>query len=152
VFLIIRAPTIDELSSLSDLCFRSKSVWGYDEKFMEACRGELSFGPSELETTAIALAEINGEPVGVAQVIVVDGEADLLKLFVEPKALRSGTGKALFVWAIEAAKKLGATRMTIDADPEAAPFYRRMGACDIGQAPSGSVPGRMLPRLVMNLC
>jgi hypothetical protein len=34
----------------------------------------------------------------------------------------------------------------------AAPFYRRMGAYDVGQAPSGSVPGRMLPKLVMNLC
>jgi hypothetical protein len=26
-----------------------------------------------------------------------------------------------------------------------------MGACDVGQAPSGSIPGRMLPKLVMNL-
>ena len=41
--LTIRAPTIDELPDLSDLCFRSKAVWGYDEEFMEACRGELSF-------------------------------------------------------------------------------------------------------------
>jgi GNAT superfamily N-acetyltransferase len=152
VFLTIRAPTVDELSRLSDLCFRSKAVWGYDERFMEACRAELSFGPSELESTTIAVAEISGEPVGVAQIKMVDGEADLLKLFVEPQALRSGTGKALFVWATEVAKKLGATRMTIDADPEAAPFYRRMGACDVGQVPSGSVPGRMLPRLALNLC
>jgi GNAT superfamily N-acetyltransferase len=152
VFLTIRAPTVDELSRLSDLCFRSKSVWGYDEKFMEVCRAELSFRPSELESTTIAVAEISGEPMGVAQVKVVDGEADLLKLFVEPQALRSGTGKALLAWAIEVAKKLGATQMTIDADPDAAPFYRRMGAYDVGQVPSGSVPGRMLPRLAMNLC
>jgi GNAT superfamily N-acetyltransferase len=123
--LTIRAPTIDELSSLSDLCFRSKAVWGYDEH--------------------------NGKPIGVAQVKVVDGEADLLKLFVEPSALRSGTGKALLVWVTDVAKKLGATRLTIDADPDAAPFYRRMGAYDVGEAPSGSVPGRMLPKLAMNL-
>ena len=62
-----------------------------------------------------------------AQVKVVNDEADLLKLFVEPSALGSGTGKALLVWAIDVAKKLGATRLTIDADPDAAPFYRRMG-------------------------
>ena len=37
----VRAPTIDELSGLSDLRFRSKAVWGYDEDFMKACRGEL---------------------------------------------------------------------------------------------------------------
>jgi len=147
--LTIRAPTIDELSDLSDLCFRSKAVWGYDEEFMDACRGELSFEPRDLELTPIAVAEHDGKPIGVAQVEVVDDEADLLKLFVEPSALRSGTGKALLVWATDVAKKLGATRLII---ADAAPFYRRMGAYDVGQAPSGSVPGRMLPKLVMNLC
>jgi GNAT superfamily N-acetyltransferase len=150
--LTIRAPTIDELSSLSDLCFRSKAVWGYDEEFMEACRGELTFEPRDLQLTPIAVAEQDGKLIGVAQVKVVDDEADLLKLFVEPGALRNGTGRALLAWAADAAKKMGATRLTIDADPDAAPFYRRMGAYDIGYAPSGSVPGRMLPKLAMNLC
>jgi len=150
--LTIRPPTIDELSGLSDLCFRSKAVWGYDEEFMEACRRELSFEPRDLGLTPIAVAEHDGKPIGVAQLKVVDGEADLLKLFVEPSALRSGTGKALLAWATDAAKKLGATRLTIEADPDAAAFYRRMGAYDVGQAPSRSVPGRMLPKLAMNLC
>jgi len=149
--LTIRAPTIDELSSLSDLCFRSKAVWGYDEEFMEACRGELSFEPRDLALTPIAVAEHNGKSIGVAQVKVVDGEADLLKLFVEPSVLRCGIGKALLVWATDVAKKLGASQLTIDADPAAAPFYRRMGAYDVGEASSGSVPGRMLPKLAMNL-
>ncbi|MFZ0669810.1 MAG: GNAT family N-acetyltransferase [Pseudolabrys sp.] len=152
--LTIRAPTIDELSDLSDLCFRSKAVWGYDVEFMDACRAELSFEPRDLEgeDTPIAVAEHYGKPIGVAQIKVVDDEADLLKLFVEPTALRSGTGKALLVWATDVAKKLGATRLIIEADPDAAPFYRRMGAYDVGQAPSGPVPGRMLPKLAMNLC
>jgi GNAT superfamily N-acetyltransferase len=152
LLLTIRPPTIDELSGLSDLCFRSKAVWGYDEEFMKACRGELSFKPRDLELTPIAVAECDGKPIGVAQLKIVDDEADLLKLFVEPSALRSGTGKALLAWATGVAKKLGATRLTIEADPDAAAFYRRMGAYDVGQAPSGSVPGRMLPKLAMNLC
>jgi hypothetical protein len=79
----IRAPTIDELSGLSDLGFRSKAVWGYDEDFMKACRGELSFEPRDLEMTFIAVAEHGGEPIGVAQVKVVNDEADFRKLFVE---------------------------------------------------------------------
>ena len=150
--LTIRAPTIDELSDLSDLCFRSKAVWGYDVEFMDACRAELSFEPRDLELTPLAVAEHDGKPIGVAQVKVVDDEADLLKLFVEPSALRSGAGKTLLAWAIDVAKKLDATRLIIEADPDAAPLYRRMGAYDVGQAPSGSVPGRMLPKLAMNLC
>lgn len=149
--LTMRAATVEELSGLSDLCFRSKAVWGYDDEFMEACRRELSFGPRDLEFTSIGVAERDGKAIGVAQVNVINGEANLMKLFVEPGALHRGAGKALLVWATDVAKKLGATRLTIDADPDAAPFYRRMGAYDVGQAPSGSVPGRMLPRLAMKL-
>jgi GNAT superfamily N-acetyltransferase len=149
--LTIRPPTIDELPELSDLCFRSKAVWGYDENFLEACRSELSFKPQDLELTCVAVAEHDGKPIGVAQLKIVNDEADLLKLFIEPGALRGGTGKALLAWAIAAAKQLGAARLTIEADPDAAPFYRKMGAYDIGQAPSGSLPGRMLPKLAMNL-
>jgi hypothetical protein len=59
---------------------------------MEACRGELSFEPRDLALTPIAVAEVNGKPIGVAQIRVVDDEADLLKLFVEPNVLRNGTG------------------------------------------------------------
>ena len=79
--LTIRPPTIDELPGLSDLCFRSKAVWGYAEEFMEACRGELSFEPRDLELTPIAIAEHDGKPIGVAQPRIVDGEAELLILF-----------------------------------------------------------------------
>jgi GNAT superfamily N-acetyltransferase len=104
-----------------------------------------------LAKSSVDVAEHNGKPIGVARVKVVDGEADLLKLFVEPSALRTGTGKALLVWVTVVAKKLSATRLTIDAYPDAAAFYRWMGAYDVGQAPSGSVPGRMLPKLAMNL-
>jgi hypothetical protein len=46
---------------------------------------------------------------------------------------------------------MGADRLLIEADLEAAPFYRRMGAHDYGLAPSGSIPGRMLPKLVKEL-
>jgi GNAT superfamily N-acetyltransferase len=87
----------------------------------------------------------------VAQVKLFGQEADLTKLFVEPSALRGGIGKVLFVWATEAARSMGATRLVIEADPDAAPFYRRLGARDAGLAPSGSIAGRRLPKLVLDL-
>jgi hypothetical protein len=55
--LMIRAPRADELSRLSDPCFRSKAVWGHDAAFMEACRAELSLQPRDLQSTSIAVAE-----------------------------------------------------------------------------------------------
>jgi GNAT superfamily N-acetyltransferase len=147
----IRTPTVDELPRLSDLCFRSKAVWGYDQAFMEACRSELSFHPQDLQLTCVAVAEDGGRLVCVVQVTVAGDEADLLRLFVEPEELRRGTGRALFAWAADVSRKVGAHRMTIDADPDAAPFYRIMGAREAGQARSSSIPGRMLPGLTFNL-
>ena len=149
--LTIRPAHVHELSILSDLCFRSKAVWGYDEQFMDACRAELSFDRSDWQATSIAVAEQDGRPIGVVQVKVVGDEADLLKLFIEPTALRTGVGRALMTWAMNVARKMGAIRLIIDADPDAAPFYRKMGAYDIGQALSGSISGRMLPKLAVDL-
>jgi GNAT superfamily N-acetyltransferase len=149
---MIRAPTIEELARLSELCLRSKAVWGYDGEFLDACRGELSFDQRDLQLTPIAVAELGGKVVGVAQVKVLGNEADLLKLFVEASILHRGVGRTLLSWATSVAREKGATRLTIDSDPGSAPFYRRMGAYDLGQAPSGSIPGRMLPKLAINLC
>ncbi|MBI5319361.1 GNAT family N-acetyltransferase [Bradyrhizobium sp.] len=149
--LLIRVPDVEELPALSELCMRSKAVWGYDAAFMEACRGELSLHPRDLASSRIAIAARGGNVLGVAQVRMAGDEADLVKLFVEPAAMRSGVGQALFAWAVDAARASGAARMTIEADPDAAPFYRRLGARDAGLVPSGSIAGRMLPKLVLAL-
>ena len=141
----------DELPSLGELCLRSKAVWGYDDAFMSACQNELTLRPDELQSTHLQVAERDSTVVGLAQVKVTDTDADLLKLFVEPALLRSGVGRLLFEWATARARGLGAVRMIIEADPGAAPFYERMGAHYAGFAPSKSIPGRMLPRMQMEL-
>ena len=140
-----------ELPSLGELCLRSKAVWGYDDAFMTACRTELTLRPDELQSTYLQVAVRDSTVVGLAQVKVADTDADLLKLFVEPALLRSGVGRLLFEWATARARGLGAVRMIIEADPGAAPFYERMGAKYAGLAPSQSIPGRMLPRMQIEL-
>ena len=141
----------DELPNLLELCLRSKAVWGYDDAFMTACRTELALHPDELLSTHLQVAERHTTVVGLAQVKVAGKDADLLKLFVEPAQLRSGVGRLLFKWAAARARGLGAVRMIIEADPGAAPFYERMGARYAGFASSKSIPGRMLPRMQMEL-
>jgi GNAT superfamily N-acetyltransferase len=149
--LVVRQARVEELAGLSELCLRSKAVWGYDQAFLEACRSELTLRPEELRTTLVAVAESKSGVAGVIQIKVADAEADLLKLFIEPRKLRSGIGSFLFSWAIEQAKSAGATRLLIESDPDAVSFYRGFGAYDVGVAPSGSIPGRFLPRLAFDL-
>ncbi len=147
----IRMPRPDELPELSELCLRSKAVWGYDQDFIEACREELTLRAEELHTTHLAVADCGDCLVGVVQIGIARDQAELLKLFVEPDRIEKGIGRRLLNWAIEKARALGAVRLIIEADPGAAPFYSRMGAYHIGSAPSGSIPGRTLPKLAYDL-
>lgn len=147
----LREPRADELAALSALCLRSKALWGYDDAFLAACARELTIGVDDLTDSFLQVAEDGDGPVGVAQLAVAGGEAGLEKLFIEPARMRTGAGRALFDWAVRTAKANGAKRLIIEADPGAAAFYRRMGAREDGTAPSGSIAGRSLPRLVLDL-
>jgi GNAT superfamily N-acetyltransferase len=143
----LRPADPSEADVLTDLCLRSKAVWGYDATFMAKCRAELTLTAADIAAHAIMVAERDGTVVGMAQVALHGASAEIDKLFVDPTVLRSGAGRALYDWCIETARKAGAKLITMDADPDAAPFYRRMGALDDGVTPSGSIAGRFLPRL-----
>ena len=147
----IRPAQLHELGELSALCLRSKAVWGYDEAFLDSCRNALTLSRDDLLTTDLAVAEASAGIAGVAQVLVDQREADLLNLFIDPDHQSAGVGRKLFNWACDTARAQGATSLIIDSDPNAVPFYQRMGARKIGLTPSASIPGRMLPMLELAL-
>jgi GNAT superfamily N-acetyltransferase len=149
--ILLRCARVEEASALGELCVRSKAVWGYDAAFLEACREELRPAPADIERGCVVVAEVGGVVAGVAEVSVSDGTADLKKLFVEPDFIGRGVGEHLMAWVLAEAASRGARDIVIESDPGAANFYRRFGARDAGIAPSGSIPGRTLPRLVLAL-
>lgn len=145
----LRPAQAEEAVALGELCLRSKAVWGYDEAFLAACREELRPRAEAIAEGHVQVAELDTTLAGVAEVSVEGETAYLEKLFVEPRFIGGGVGKRLMGWAMEQTASLGASRMVIESDPGAAGFYRRWGARDDGVAPSGSIPGRFLPRLVL---
>lgn len=148
---MLRPARPDEAALLTDLVLRSKAMWGYDDRFLAAVRDELVITPDACATGSIQVAQDGERIAGLAEVEVDGDTAELAKLFVAPDAMRSGIGRLLFDWAESTARDAGARAMLIDSDPGAAEFYRRMGAVDDGEVPSGSIPGRMLPRLKLEL-
>ncbi|MEH2626231.1 GNAT superfamily N-acetyltransferase [Bradyrhizobium sp. AZCC 1719] len=149
--LALRPARPEEGPALTELCLRSKAVWGYDDTFMQACRKELTLTPATILASQVQVAELNGRLAGIAEVKSSGDTAQLEKLFVEPALLRTGAGRKLLDWAKATARAAGATALVIEADPDAADFYRRMGAVDDGLVPSGSIPGRLIPRLNLPL-
>ena len=149
--LLLRAALPGEAGALTDLCLRSKAVWGYDAAFMAACRAELTITPRDFASSQIQVAVQDGRIIAMAQLAQHGRIADIDKLFVDPAALRAGAGRQLFAWCVETARAAGAVAITVVADPDAAGFYRRMGMMEDGWEPSGSIPGRILPKLHMAL-
>jgi GNAT superfamily N-acetyltransferase len=147
----IRPARAEELGELSDLALRSKAVHGYDADFLEACREELTVTPARLADEAILVAEQSGRRLGFVSVAVDHDSAQLVDLFVEPDERGNGVGSLLLETAVETARSAGATRLEIEADPHAEAWYRERGAGRIGEAPSGSIPGRVLPVLELRL-
>ncbi|MEP4485297.1 GNAT family N-acetyltransferase [Marinobacter alexandrii] len=135
-----------ELAAASALCLRSKAHWGYDEAFLRKCIPELTLTQADLKNDAIVAAEEAGSLVGIAHVLQEEAHYHLDKLFVDPNSMGTGTGRALFEWALKAATAMGADELLIDADPGAAAFYERMGCLSDGKIASSVFPGRFLPR------
>jgi GNAT superfamily N-acetyltransferase len=144
----IRLARIEEGSALLELCVRSKAAWGYDEDFMGLVRLAFEGMQEQVATGNVWVAtDPDGEVVGMVALGPGEGPntLDLDKLFVEPRRIRTGVGRALLAYAIGEARRQGADRLTILADPYAVGFYERHGARLIGEAPSDAIPGRSLP-------
>ena len=149
----LRQAREDECDALSDLARRAKAHWGYDAAFMAACHDELAVTPGEVRAGDVFVAEHDGRLAGMASLEPgrAEGDVELGMLFVEPVAMRLGIGRRLFGQAVAAARARGFRRLVIQGDPNAAPFYRAMGAVPAGERPSASIAGRALPLFALAL-
>ncbi len=150
----IRAARVEEAPELSELCVRSKAVWGYNETFMALARAALEVRLEHIDAGDVWVAIAADRSIaGIVALGPSDQPRtlDLDKLFVAPQRIRSGVGRLLLAYAMAEARRRGARRLTILSDPYAAAFYERNGAIRIGVAPSDAVPGRMLPLFEIRL-
>ena len=146
----IRPATAHDLDRATSVCLRSKAFWGYDDAFMTACREELTLTPDDLDDLVLVACS-GGQIIGVVQIAPTDDILEIEKLFVDPSAMRLGLGRRLLDKAIDRAMAPGVRAIRAEADPQAVPFYMAMGFARVGEAPSGSIPGRTLPVLVREL-
>ncbi len=151
----IRLARIDEADALTALCVRSKRSNGYDAAFMAACVDELMVTPARLEAGNFWVAEDTESRVlcGCAGLTMgtrnATGEVDMF--FVDPDWQGRGAGKALWAVLHGVARGNGLRMLGLDSDPFAEAFYKRLGFETVGRAPSGSIPGRTLPRMELHL-
>jgi GNAT superfamily N-acetyltransferase len=141
----------DEAGSLSALALRSKSHWGYEPEFLEACRSALTLTSEFVEDGEVHVLETGGRIAGFYSLVKWNADVELCHFFVDPPLMGQGAGRLLWEDAVERAESLGFSRLLIQSDPHAEGFYLRLGAERIGEVPSEVEPGRILPLLLFPL-
>ena len=149
----LRAARPDEAVCLGDIMRRAKQSHGYDDAFMAQLTdvGDFVIGPDLIAQNQFQVAEIDGRVVGFAHLMPVEqpDTVYLEHLFIEPDVQGLGVGRALFSWALDEARAQGYAWLEWDSDPNAAPFYQKMGGEQISEEKSTLIEGRMIPKFRM---
>jgi len=148
---MIRQASTDEAELLTKIAFDAKRYWGYPEHWIRHWEADLTISPEFIRDNHVYVAEADGEVRGFYALCVSGEKAELEHMWVTPGFIGTGVGKELFLDAMERAAALAVRDVELTADPNAAGFYERMGARQVGETDS-SIEGvpRKLPRLKFN--
>ncbi|MEH6546942.1 MAG: GNAT family N-acetyltransferase [Sneathiella sp.] len=134
-----------DVDELTILALDSKAFWGYSEAFIQSCKAALTITDEMIERLHSGTIREGNAFVGFYFLSEEEGYAELQLLYISPLAMGKGFGRALFKSAMKKAILLGFNTMRIEADPNAADFYKRMGAKQIGWCRSEVEETRELP-------
>jgi GNAT superfamily N-acetyltransferase len=131
---LIRPVRIEEAALLHALTQRSTMHWGYEPEFLDWEPESIAVTPQFLENALASFAlEEDGVVTGYYTLTGTVEHAHLDKLFVDAPFIGTGRGKLLWHHAIATAKWMKVQKLDFYADPNAAPFYRAMGAIWMGE-------------------
>lgn len=147
---LIRRARPDETGLLNALTGRSSLHWGYEPGFLEWEPEAITVTAGQIAQHPYFVLEESGRAIGYYGLLGDPPVLSLDKLFVEPEFIGTGRGKLLWLHALETARSSGATMLKFAADPNAAPFYRAMGAAWLGEEET-SRPGWNLQFFRFNL-
>ena len=148
---MIRPASVDEAAVLTTIALEAKRYWGYPEHWIKHWEKDLTISPEFISDNHVFVAEADGEIRGFYALCVSGAKAELEHMWVTPASIGTGIGKELFLDAMERAAALDVRDVQITSDPNAAGFYKRMGATQVGET-DAPIDGqqRKLPRLKIN--
>lgn len=144
----IRRALPEEANTLTQIALDAKRHWGYPEHWIKHWEADLTISSDLIRENAVYVAEQDGEVRGFYALCVSGKKAELEHMWVTPGSIGTGIGKELFLDAMDRAATFEVREVEISADPNAAGFYERMGASQVGETDAtmdGQV--RKLPRL-----
>ncbi len=135
---------------LTKIAHAAKRFWGYPEKLIQLWKAELTITPEFVADHPVYCAVQRSRIVGFYALSGQHATRELEHMWVDPRHIGSGVGRALFSHLRGHLRRARVTRLTIASDPNAEGFYRTLGARRVGRVPSRPV-GRYLPLLVVRV-
>lgn len=148
----IRLASPSEAPVLSSIAISAKRSNGYSDTFMDACCDELTVTAKDITKGEYWVAE--AEVIQGFVCLIEGSEQDVGEIhsfFIDPTWQRGGIGKLLWRTIMERAKSRGIHTIFLDSDPAAVSFYEGLGFRVIGEVPSGSIVGRTIPRMELQV-
>ncbi|MGL4649762.1 MAG: GNAT family N-acetyltransferase [Caldilineaceae bacterium] len=148
---IVRA-SASHAARLTQIAHAAKSYWGYPAHWIELWRNQLTISPAFIEANEVWAAVADDAVQGFYALTGVPPQMTLDHMWVMPASIGQGIGAALYGHALGRAAALGGRCLEIEADPNAEPFYQRMGAVTVGEV-SYMIDGlrRALPLMEVTL-
>jgi GNAT superfamily N-acetyltransferase len=129
---VFRRAQPSEATALTQLALAAKQSWGYPDAWMAEWRADLTITPGYIGGSPVWVVEVEGAVAGFLGLVRTDGQWFLEHLWVRPELHGRGLGRALFAEAVRQARATGAKELRIKSDPNAEPFYLKMGAMRTG--------------------
>jgi ribosomal protein S18 acetylase RimI-like enzyme len=123
---IVRASP-DQADELTRIALAAKAHWGYPQRWLDIWAPQLTFSPQYFEEHEGWVVILEKRPIGFYTLQEEDGNACIENLWVLPEFIGKGVGKALFLHAVERSRQHGYEILQLEADPNAAGFYEKMG-------------------------
>jgi N-acetylglutamate synthase-like GNAT family acetyltransferase len=147
----IRKAATADAAILTSIAHDAKRHWGYPEHWLAHWQEDLTITPDFVAANQVYVAEREGTLLGFYALVIKNEKAELDHMWVGPAHIGSGVGKELFLHAMQTAAGQSIGSVEILSDPNAAGFYRKMGAHQVGEETS-EIDGqpRTLPRLTID--
>ena len=146
---ILRARGVDA-ADLTRISRAAKRYWGYPEKLLRLWQRDLTVTPGFIEHHPVYRAVHRGKAIGFYAISGTGTGRELEHMWVHPKYIGAGVGRALFSHLLRRLRTMEVRRLDVASDPNAEGFYLRMGARRVGVVPS-TPEGRVLPLLRLTL-
>ena len=150
--MIIRLVHPEEADQLTQIALAAKRHWGYPKRWIETWTPQLTFSPEYFQGNEGWAAVVDGNPVAFYTLLEANETASIENLWVLPDFIGQGVGRELFHHAVQLLRERGYKIVRLEADPNAAGFYEKMGMHQVGEHIS-EMDGqpRILPIMEMEL-